>query len=80
MYTTAELRARVVVTLTLNNIFTDRLKAVLLLWFTISVTVCLCMYVLVEFLFWIIILANFLGNKLSFWLSACGVLIVVPML
>ena len=30
-----------------SNIFTDRSKAVLLLWFTIFVTVCLCMFVIV---------------------------------
>ena len=30
--------------------FTDRSKAVLLLWFTISVIVCLCMYVLLTLL------------------------------
>ena len=33
--------------------FTDRSKAVLLLWFIISVIVCLCMYALMKFLFWI---------------------------
>ena len=36
-----------------NNIYTDCSKAVLLLWFTISVILCLFMYVLVNFLFWI---------------------------
>ena len=34
-------------------IFTDRSKAVLLLWFTILLIVCVCMYVLVKFIFWI---------------------------
>ena len=33
-----------------SNIFIDRCKAVLLLWFTISAIVCLCMYVFVTFL------------------------------
>ena len=45
LYTTAELRARAVATLNRfkppSNVFTDRSKAVLLLWFTISVIVCL---------------------------------------
>ena len=69
MYTTAELRARVA-----TKGFTDRSKAVLLLWFIMYVIVCLCMYVLV--IFFIILdsrLAKFLGKKLSFWFSACTV-------
>ena len=32
-----------------SKVFTDRSKAVLLMWFTISVIVCLCMYVLLIF-------------------------------
>ena len=36
-----------------SKIFTDRAKAALQLWFTISVVVCLCMYVLVKCLIWI---------------------------
>ena len=48
-----------------------------LLWFTISVIVCLCMYVLVKILFWTPFGHFFFGKKLSFWLSACSVLIVV---
>ena len=46
------------------SILTDRSKAVLLLWFTISVIVCLCIYVLM-ILFFIILnsrLASF-GNE-----------------
>ena len=34
-----------------SKVFKDRSKAMLLLWFTISVIVCLCMYVLVIFCF-----------------------------
>ena len=64
MYTTAELRARVVDLSATppppppppthtdpGNIFTDRSKALLLLWFTISVIVCVGMFILVFFLF-----------------------------
>ena len=47
----------------------------LLLWFTISVTVCSVENFILDSH-----LANFLGKKLSFWLSACSVLIVVPLL
>ena len=35
------------------TLFTNRFKAALLLWFTISVIICLCMFVLVKLLFWI---------------------------
>ena len=49
-----------------NKVFTGRYKAVLLLWFTISVIICLCMYVLVKCLFWIAVLTMF-WKKLSFW-------------
>ena len=45
--------------------------------------VCHCMssrmYVLVKMYFWIAVLPFFLGMKLSFWLSAFSVLIVVPL-
>ena len=34
-----------------NKFFTNRSKAALLLWFTISVIVCLCIYVLVIYVF-----------------------------
>ena len=50
-------------------------QAVILLWFTISVIICLCMYFLVKVLFillWIAVWPTF-GKKLSFWLSACSV-------
>ena len=47
-------------------------------YFTISVIVCLCMYVLVKFFFLDSRLVIF-WNKQSFWLSACSVLIVVPL-
>ena len=51
-----------------------------MLWFTISVIVCICMYVLVIFfLFWLA-LGQFLGKKLAFWFSACSVLMVIPLL
>ena len=51
------------------------------MWFTISVIVCLCMYVLVIFFFILDSrLAKYFGKKLSFRLSACCVLIVMPML
>ena len=52
-----------------------------LLWFTISIIVCLCMYVLVIFFYFILNsrLAIF-GKKLSFWFSACSGLIVLPLL
>ena len=40
-----------------------------------------CMFWLIVFLFTLDSrLANYLGKKLSFWLSACSVLIVVPLL
>ena len=48
------------------------------IYFTISVIVCLCMYVWVNVLFWISVWP-FFGKKLSFWLSACSVSIVVPL-
>ena len=38
----------------------------LLLWFTNSVTICLCTYVLENFLFWIAPFGYLLGKKLSF--------------
>ena len=60
-------------------LLTDHSEAVLLLWFTISVIVYLCMYVLVNVLFWIAVWP-FFGKKMSLWLSACSVLIVVPLL
>ena len=44
-------------------------------FFTISVIVCLCIFVLVKCLFWITVWPCF-GKKVYFWLSACGVLIV----
>ena len=51
----------------------------LLLWFNIFVSVCICMYVLVIFFsFWKAVWPIFI-KKLSFWLSTCRVLIVVPM-
>ena len=45
-----------------SKIFTSRFKGMLLLWFTISVIVCLCMYVLVKVLFWIAVWP-FLGKR-----------------
>ena len=51
----------------------------MLLWFTISVIERLCMYALVKFLFWIAV-RPILGRKLSFWISAYTVLIVVSLL
>ena len=62
----------------LTFLFIDRFIAVLL-WFTISVIERLCMYALVKFLFWIAVRPIF-GRKLSFWISACTVLIVVSLL
>ena len=57
VFTTTDLRARVVATYNRfkpqSDIFTDRSKAVLLLWFTISIIVRLSMYFLLNFLFWI---------------------------
>ena len=47
-------------------------------FFTISVIERLCMYVLVKVLFWIAVWPIF-GKILSFWLSACSVLTVVPL-
>ena len=45
------------------------------------VILCLCMYVLmISFLFWIHVWLLFLGKRLSLWLSASSVSIVVPML
>ena len=61
-----------------SNVFTDRSKAVLLLWFTISVIACLCMYILVKNFLLDSRLANYFGKNLPFWLSACSVLTVVP--
>ena len=54
-----------------NSIFTDRSKAVFLLWFTISIILCLCMFVFVQSLFWIAVWSLF-GKKLLFWHSACN--------
>ena len=55
--------------------FTDRSKAMLLLWFTTSVIVCLCMYVRVKFLFWIAVLpfriCPFGFLLVVFWLCRC---------
>ena len=59
-------------TLTHSIIFTDRSNVVLLLWFTISVIVCLCMYVLV--------ISFILDSRLAyFWINNCpfGLLLVV---
>ena len=51
-----------------SNIFTDSSKAMLLLWFTISVIVCLCIYVLVNFFYFGYPLVYFFaGKELSFW-------------
>ena len=55
-----------------SKVFTDRSKAVLLLWFTISVRMSLPVC---PGDFFIIIS----GKKLFFWRSACSVLIVVPL-
>ena len=59
-----------------SKFFTDRSKAVLLLWFTISVSVCLCMYVLVKFLVWIAVQPIFGAETvlMAFWLKCfyCG--------
>ena len=43
------------------------------------VIVCLCMFVKVQFFILVSSLVIF-GKKMSFWLSACSVLIVVPLL
>ena len=75
VYTTAELGRG----LWPRKIFTDRSKAMLLLWFTISVIVCLCIYALVKFLFLIVVWPIF-GKETAFWLSACSILIVVLLL
>ena len=37
-----------------SNVVTDRSRAALLLWFTMSIIVCLCMYVLVIIFFFIL--------------------------
>ena len=78
VYTTAELRARVVATL---NRFKppDSSKAALLLWFTISVFECLCNVCLCEHFILDSRLAIF-GKEMSFWHSVCNVLIVFPLL
>ena len=58
----------------------DRSKAELLLWFIISIIVYLCIYVLVIFfLFWIAVEPLF-GKETVFLLSACCVLILIPLL
>ena len=59
-------------------IFADRSGAVLLLWFVVSMVVCLCMYVLVGFLFSMVVW-HFWGKKLSIRFSACSVLVVAPL-
>ena len=38
------------------------------------------MYVMVKFVFWIAVLANFWEQELSFWLSDCSILIAMPLL
>ena len=64
-----------------SKVFTDRFKAVLLLWFTISTIVYVfALYVLVIFFILNSRLANCLGKKGSFWLSLRSILIVVPLL
>ena len=48
---------------TQSNTFTYRSKAVLLLWFTMYVIVCLCMYVLVKIFILDRRLASYFGEK-----------------
>ena len=55
--------------LALSKVFTDRSNAMLLLWFTISVIVCLCMYVLVNVLFFGQSFAQCFGKETLFCLS-----------
>ena len=72
MYTMAKLRAMVTAMLIRFEppvIFTDRSKAVLLQLFTISVIVCLCMYILVKVLFWIAVGPFFWERNFPFLLE-----------
>ena len=47
-----------------QSYFTDHSKALLQLWFIISVIVFLCMYVLVKFLFWIAVWPIFVKDTM----------------
>ena len=63
---------------TLSKFFTDLSKAVLLLWFYVSVIVCLCVYVLVKFLFWIAVGPIF--GKETVLLASCLKCLIVMLL